>query len=478
MPSRLKTVLLALPCLLLLADCAQNPVSGRQDFVMMSEAQEVNVGNQADREVKQQYALYNVNELAKYVEQVGQKLAKQSHRGGLEYRFTLLDSAEVNAFALPGGHVYITRGILAYLNSEAELAGVLGHEIGHVTARHSVRQMSAAQGADIALTIASIFSPALRNQSVQSVSNILGNALLSGYGREHELEADRLGAEYLSRVGYDTQAMIKVVGVLKNQELFDADVARQEGRQPRPYHGLFATHPDNDTRLKQVIAEATQRGGARVDDGAAAFRAQTAGMVFGDNAQQGVIRAGSFYHEELGLALKLPEGWRIANQPDKLAMSGPGDEARLEMASQKRPNVTPQDLVARTLRGGAGEMDVTPVNGLPAAIGISRGRFFAAIYQGDYAYLFSGAARTPELMPRHQEAMRASVKSFHALTDAERKLAKPLVIRHVTATAATRFADLAKNSPLGRNAEGYLRLINAMYPAGEPTAGQTVKVIE
>ncbi len=162
MTSRANAVFLALPLLLLLADCAQNPVTGQQDFVMMSEAQELSLGLKADQEAKRQYPLYDLHGLAKYVDEVGQRLARQSHRNSLGYSFTVVDSAEINAFALPGGHVYITRGILAYLNSEAELAAVLGHEIGHVTARHSVRQMSAAQGADIALSIASIFSPVLR----------------------------------------------------------------------------------------------------------------------------------------------------------------------------------------------------------------------------------------------------------------------------------------------------------------------------
>ncbi len=478
MNSRAKAAFLALPVLLLLADCAQNPVTGKQDFVMMSESQELSLGLKADQDVKRQYLLYDHHGLAKYVDEVGQRLARKSHRNTLDYRFTVVDSAEINAFALPGGHVYITRGILAYLNSEAELAAVLGHEIGHVTARHSVRQISAAQGADIALSVAAILSPALRGEGVKNITNLLGTALLSGYGREHELEADHLGAEYLSRVGYDTQAMIRVVGALKNQELFDAEAAKQEGRTPRAYHGLFASHPDNDTRLKQVVADASHYGGGKRDDGRAAYLAKTSGMVYGDNAHQGVIRAGYFYHETLGVAFKLPQGWRAANLPDKLIVTGPGDEARLELTGQKKPAATPQEYLRRTLRIAAGDIDISPVNGLPAATLVTRDRFHAVIYLGDEAYLFAGAARSPELMSKHRETLRASVRSFHAMTDAERKLARPLVIKLITADAGTRFADLARVSPLGRNAEGHLRLINAMYPAGEPKPGQAIKVIE
>ena len=478
MNSRLKAVFLALPLLFLLAACAQNPVTGKQDFVMMSEAQELTLGRQADQEAKRQYALYDLHGLAKYVDEVGQRLARQSHRNTLSYSFTVIDSSEVNAFALPGGHVYISRGIFAFLNSEAELAAVLAHEIGHVTARHSVRQISAAQGADLALSIASIFSPGLRNQEVQNLTGLLGNALLSGYGREHELEADHLGAEYLSRAGYDTHAMIRVIGALKNQELFDAEAAKQEGRAARAYHGLFASHPDNDTRLKQVIADASRYRDGRRDDGRAAYLAHTTGLVYGDNAQQGVIRAGQFYHAELGLALRLPQPWRAANLPDKLVMTAPGEEARLEMTTQKKPATPPQDLLRRALRIDAGDIDISPINGLQAAVLDTRGRLFAVIYLGERAYLFASSARSPELAARHLEAMRTSVKSFHAISEAERKLARPLSIKLVTADANTRFAELARGSPLGRNAEGTLRLINALYPAGEPKPGQTLKVIE
>ncbi|MEQ1555916.1 MAG: M48 family metalloprotease, partial [Gallionella sp.] len=147
----------------LLAGCAQYPVTGGADFVMMSENQELEAGRAADVEVRKQYLVYADEALQNYVNRVGQKLAAHSHRPNLSYHFTVLDSTEINAFALPGGYVYITRGILAYLNSEAELAAVLGHEIGHVTARHGVRQQSAAQAANIGLTIASIFVPQLRN---------------------------------------------------------------------------------------------------------------------------------------------------------------------------------------------------------------------------------------------------------------------------------------------------------------------------
>src|SRR5258706_898970 len=256
MQSRLLIAIAALALTLTLANCAQNPVSGRANFVTMSEAQEVETGRQEDVKVRQEYRVYDDKALQQYVNAVGQRLGKASHRPTLQYSYVVVDSLEINAFALPGGYIYITRGILAYLNSEAELAAVLGHEPGHVTARHSVQQMSAGTAASVGATLLGVFVPTLRNQAGDTAINLLGNALLSGYGREHELEADKLGAEYLYRTGYDPQAMIKVIGVLKNQELFDAEVAKSEGREPRSYHGVFASHPDADKRLQEVVGEA------------------------------------------------------------------------------------------------------------------------------------------------------------------------------------------------------------------------------
>lgn len=447
--------------------------------------------------------------LAAYVETLGQRLARHSHRAGLEYRFAVLDSPEVNAFALPGGYIYVTRGILAYLNSEAELAAVLGHEIGHVTARHSVRQMSAEQGANIGLTIASIFVPGLRSQAAGNLTNIAAGALLSGYGRDHELEADRLGAEYLVRTGYSPQAMISVIGVLKNQETFDAQLAREENRPPRAYHGLFASHPDNDTRLKEVIAEAARAAAATPgapgtagtpstagravtavspDGNRDAFLAHLDGTVFADNRSQGVVRNNTFRHAELGLVMQFAPDWRVQNRPDRLRATTPGGEATIDILLETpAKGATPQDILRRKITI-EGEADTAPVNGHPAAIANVRGANVRAgvVFAGDAAssgaavkaFVLIGQAKTSEQLARHTAVINSTFKSMRAFVDADRAAAEPLRMRIITATAATRYADLAKRSPLGRTAESQLRLMNAQYPSGEPVAGQKLKVIE
>ncbi|MDP2879284.1 MAG: M48 family metalloprotease [Sulfuricella sp.] len=469
-------------CLGLLANCAVNPVTGRQNFVMMSESEEVRTGKKGAEEVRKEYGVYDNPALQRYVNDVGQRLAQKSHRSNLEYHFTVVDSPEINAFALPGGYIYITRGIMAYLNSEAELAAVLGHEIGHVTARHSVQQHSASMAASIGVALGSILVPELRG-GAQDLLNLLGNALLSGYGRDHELEADRLGAEYLARTGYDPQAMVKVVGVLKDQELFDAEIARGEGREPRRYHGLFATHPDNDTRFKEMVGEADRLAQPKADSRQAAYLAQINGLVFGDSPSQGIIRDSRFLHDGLGFGLNFPPNWKVKNSPDRVIALSPENDGQIELHLAGPARGTPADFLRRSIRLDAGnELETTPINGLPAAImsGVRQGKpvKVGAIFFRDQAFILVATAKTPAAYNRHRTAISSAIDSFHALQDSERKLAKPTLIRTRTAKKGETFANLARLSPLGKNAEGYLRLMNHAYPSGEPQAGQHLKTIE
>ena len=181
------------------------------------------------------------------MQSIGDSLASRSHRPNLVYRFTVLDSSDINAFALPGGYIFINRGLMSYLSSEEELAAVLAHEIGHVTARHSVRQYSQSQ-------LMSILSTAIEinaGSTAGNIANLASGALLSGYGREMELEADELGAQYIFEDGYSPQGMYKVLSVLKDQEVYSKEIAKQRGQEPSSYHGIFASHPSNDKGFKK-----------------------------------------------------------------------------------------------------------------------------------------------------------------------------------------------------------------------------------
>lgn len=470
-------------CSLAVSNCAVNPVSGNPNFVTMTESQESSIGRSEDRKVRDQYGVYNDPALQRYVSDIGQQLAKASHRAGLQYQFLVVDSPQVNAFALPGGYIYITRGMMAYLNSEAELAAVLGHEIGHVTARHSVQQISAATAADIGASLLQIFVPQVRNAAGDLLVNVLGGALLSGYGREHELEADRLGAEYLARTGYDPQAMIQVVGVLKNQELFDAEVAKAEGREPRRYHGLFATHPDNDTRLQEVVREASKLKSTENRINRESFLKHLDRMVYADSPEQGIVRNNVFYHPQLGFTLRFPAGWKVQNNSRNVAAASPDRNALIDLRSAGAAQGSPADVLRRMLKLGAGS-SVTPltIGGLQAAatqITMSgRPTRVAVVFLGKSAYAIGLQAASAAAFRQHANAMEESLQSFHAITEQERALAKPLRMRVITASAGLTFAELARTSPLGRFAENHLRVINGLYPGGEPVAGQALKIVE
>jgi predicted Zn-dependent protease len=468
--------------------CATNPVTGTPDLVFMTEAKEIELGNSYDSKVKKQYSVYPAPELQAYVQGIGEKLAAQSHRPQLKYRFTVLDSPEVNAFALPGGHIYITRGILAYINSESELAAVLGHEIGHVTARHGVRQHSAATATGV---VGVILGATTGIQGTQDLFNVFGNAILSGYGRDHELESDRLGAQYLARAGYDPQAMIEVVGILKNQEEFEKKRAESENRQPRIYHGVFASHPSADKRLQEVVAEADKFKtlaapiSARED-----YLRRMDKLAFGDGAKEGIRRGRMFYHRDLNLALGFPEGWHIENTPNAVISWAPERVALLQVEKRGFPpdSNSPLEsfLKSQVRMGNSFTGKPIPDMKLPSVTDTAniagpygkRHTRVSAIHYGPNAYIFFGTTRDPAAFTRYDADFLATAASLRALKPAEKTLAEGQRLRLVQARPGDNFAALAKKSPLEKYGESILRLINDKFPDGEPQAGEFIKIIE
>tara|TARA_R110000782_G_scaffold49668_14_gene108079 strand:+ start:3844 stop:5307 length:1464 start_codon:yes stop_codon:yes gene_type:complete len=474
--------------LLTISSCAVNPVTGKQDLVLLSESDELALGRETNADVLKQYTVYDNPALQNYVQNIGAKLAAKSHRSNLTYSFTVLDSKEVNAFALPGGYIYITRGLMAYLNSEAELAAVLGHEIGHVTARHSVRQHSATQLTNIGAALTSLFVPGMTQASNQLVQ-FAGGALLSGYGRTHELEADRLGAEYLARANYNPEAMLDVIRVLKNQEVFDKEQALAEGREARTYHGVFSTHPDNDTRLKEVIdmAKGLNESGSVNFVGRDEYISVIDNLVFGDSPQEGILRGRDFYHEGLGFSLRLPEEWNMTNLPDRLLLTTGDGNALMQISTEAADTkLTPRNFIIQ--RMGLNNLEnESPlnINGLAAHTGISiisnkQGSTpirFTVIYFQQRAYIIAGMAKDNNIT-QYDNAILETAKSFHSLTADEKILAKPIRINIVKANSKTQFSSLAKQSPLESHAESQLRLLNAKYPTGELEEGSLVKVLK
>jgi predicted Zn-dependent protease len=313
--SRYFPVLLILS--LLLGSCAKNPASGKQDFVMISEKEELKIGQQIFREMKKNMLLLPKKDpLAIYVDKVGQKVATTSDRPELFYRFYVVDDATINAFALPGGYIFIHRGLVNHMNNEAELAAVLGHEIGHVTARHAVQQISKAQAYQMGMVITSIFVPI--PQAAGMMTNIMAMAIIQGFGRKAELQSDELSIRYLTKAGYDPNATLGILKTLKRLNELDTKEKKDAGEKVEKYHGAFSTHPKTENRIKEVIAESASRQGSSGLVNRKAFLAAVEGYLYGDSTEQGAVVGRRFIHPDLAIQLKFPEDWVITNTPTAL----------------------------------------------------------------------------------------------------------------------------------------------------------------
>lgn len=472
----------ALLFLSLASSCAQNPVNGSHDFVMISEESEIKIGRTNHPKIIEQYGRYKDEDIQNYVQSVGDKLAAVSHRKELIYRFTVLDSPVINAFALPGGYIYITRGLMSYLNSEAELAAVLGHEIGHVTARHGVRQQSAAQAANLGYTIGALFFPEFRSGVAQNAFNLLGGALLSGYGREHELESDGLGAEYLARSGYDPKAMIDVITVLKDQETFSAAEAKKQGREVKGYHGLFASHPDNDTRLHEVVGAAEKFANAHQGKRLRAeYLSKINGMTFGDSEEQGIRSDRDFYHLALKFAVRFPQGWQINNNPDSLEAISSDGEAFIEMTTVDiNKKLSPREFIRTRLKVDD-LIDGQPLDshGLKGYTGLikskERSSRVSVIYLKKRAFIFFSSVKNTQKFSQFDVDFIATAKSLHVLRKDEITFAKALKLEVVTVGKRDNYVVWSRDSRISNSPIQQLRLLNGHYPAGELQAGQLAK---
>ncbi|WP_371232689.1 M48 family metalloprotease [Pseudomonas sp. QE6] len=475
-------ILALLALLSVLAGCAVNPATGKTDFVMMSEQEELGLGQKYSQEILKQYPRYEDEKLQAYVQQVGERVARAGDRPNLQYHFTVIDTPDINAFALPGGYVYIHRGLMAYLGSEAELAAVLGHEVGHVTARHSVRQQSQSSAWNILGQAVAIGTGV---GAAADLTNVLGTAFVRGYGRDMELEADGLGAKYLARAGYDPTAMIQVVRVLKNQEDFARDEARRKGQatQPVGYHGLFDTHPDNDQRLKQVIGPAQALAGSgQREVGAERYLKAIDGMPFGDSASSGVRRGQSFYHSELDFTLTYPAGWGILNQPTALVGFTADQQAYIGMKLVQRDGqLTPAEFLRKGAGGRLAGEESFQQAGLDVATGVVPGspaRRVAVIYQKDRAYLFVGAVKGRASLESVDDQFLQVIRSFRPLRADEKKLAQPRRIAVVQVKSGQTVEEFAKAGPgLETDSINRIRLLNDLYPIGRPKSGDWLKVV-
>jgi predicted Zn-dependent protease len=445
--------------LVILAGCASNPSTGGTSVVVGSQGREVEIGNEMHQQMIADGAAYDDPELQAYVNRVGQRLVANSDKPNMNFTFTVIDSPDLNAFALPGGYIYVNRGLLAYLDSEAEMAGVIGHEIGHITGRHHGRR----QTADVTNKI------------------IATTAYIRGYGRDMELEADGLGAEYMYKSGYDPDALLGVIGVLKDQEQYQRVKAKSAGKPTGTYHGLYATHPRNDQRLKTVVRAANELdtdGYVENPEQPGEFRAHMEGLVWGASVQD--QRAENrYYHNKLAFTFEHPPGWNMVAGSKSIVASAPDGSATLTLTLKRRdakaaPRAVLEGAAGGTLSVGT-ELEQAGLKGYTAvASNGSDARRLGVIDYNNLSYLFEGKAQD---FPAADATLLAMIESFRPMHPKERATGTPRYIHYIQVPRGATMSSLAAGVRIP-DAEAKLRLINGLYPRGEPRTGDWIKVIK
>lgn len=429
----------ALPLMLsaaLFTGCATNPVTGKSELSLVPESQEILMGQEGAKSTVEAIGLVSSKPLQDYVSGLGQKLAATSERPELPWAFYVIDDPAVNAFAMPGGSIFITRGILSYMNSEAELVSVLGHEIGHVAAKHSVRQISRSQLAQVGLGVTSIMAPQLAGVTDLAAAGL--GLLFLKFGRGDELQADDLGFQYTVQNGYDAREMASMFATLKRTET-------TTGSQRLPEWA--STHPDPDNRIRKTDERVAALGkdlrGATVNR--AEFLRKTDGLMFGENPRAGYFKGTAFYHPDLAFSLEFPNGWKTANQTDSVVGLSSAQDAVLALSLAGKDSA---DQAARTFATQQGIEATAPeplsVHGLRAYTtsfraqmqdGTSLRGMATFIEHADNTYRILGYTTT-NLFSQYSNSIKETTLSFRRVTDAAVLNAKPAVVDLVTLPSA------------------------------------------
>ena len=471
---------LLLPALFLLCpSCAINPVSGGPELMLVSEQEEMKIGRETDLQIKKEYGVYQDPKLTAYLDGLYQRLGKLSHRPNLPYQFKVVDVSVVNAFAVPGGYVYFTRGILASLNNEAELAGVMGHEIGHITARHSAQQMSRAQIAQIGLLAGMVLSDTFRVLS-DAVGLGVGMLFLS-FSRENERQADDLGVEYASKAGYDARQMANFFETLEKMN---------PGSDKTGLPSWFSTHPSPEEREKTVrerAAEWQKKLGLKDPKiNRDQYLKEIDGLVYGEDPRQGFVDKGVFYHPEMRFQFPVPAQWKVNNTTSNVQMvSKEGDAAILfSIAPGKSPAEAAKAFAgknkASVLQSGTVNVHGLSSYRLISDIPTQKANYRVLSYfiqREQQIYVFHGLT-APALFARYDETFENTMRQFDQVSDPKRINVKPSRIR-IKSTGRTESMEATLRS-LGIPKEEFkeVSLLNGIDLTDSVSANTLIKVIE
>ncbi|HSV28041.1 MAG TPA: M48 family metalloprotease [Candidatus Omnitrophota bacterium] len=471
---------IALPTL---SGCQMAPGTGRESFNLLSADDEAKMGREAHPQIMKEFGgAYDDPALQAYVAGIGQRLVRASETPAAEYRFTVLNSDIVNAMALPGGYVYITRGLLALNGNEAELAGVLGHEIGHITARHSAQRYSRAMAANLGV---GLLGAVLGTPGVADIAQMGAAYWLSSYSQENEFEADSLGVRYVSRSGWHADAMATMLTKLREHSRLEAVMA---GRSPDSVdeHHFMSTHPRTVDRVQAAVKQSLGAP-AQGQWGEAAFLDRVDGMVWGDDPKQGIIRGRSFLHPDLGLRFDVPAGFRLVNS-DRAVMAR--NQAGAVILFDGGAARGAGDMLAYMQRTWLPKVQLAngeriEINGMPAATATARGRtkqgqvdlrFVAVRFDGDSVYRFTFAT-PPNQTAALGEDLRRTTYSLRPLSAEERAGIRPLRVKVVTVKAGDTAEALGGRMAMDSHRVEQFRLINGLDAGEQPRAGSRVKLV-
>lgn len=494
---RYKLLYLLLSFATLLAGCATAPLSGTN--ISTSNEDETRAGNKQHHQILNEIGVYEDSKLAEYVQQIGQKIASVSERPNLNWKFTVLDSSIPNALALQGGYVYITRGLLAHLRSETDLAAVLAHEIAHVCAHDSVHAARRNEIAAISILLtapAVIFFPPLAAPV---------GAGLAAFDRQAETNADQHGAGYLQRAGYPSEAMREVLDILKTIETYERNKAKIAGRNsPNSWHRLFFSHPDTDKRQEKLTTNSMEETvPVKAKAAGAEFLARLNGLEVSNVKIQGFPYGEKLYFQTWNLALKVPNGWDVWFNRGDLWIVRIDNKARMKI----EPAVTVQSnheicesLAQLFSNASLSTMEPVPNRDLPSCSAIARETFSllfssrtisyrVGVFESNDAselahflqnkrvfFKFQGYADQKEFST-YDLAFLTIASSIEFLKGDDRH-PKPPKIRIQRAKVGDTFSKLAQTSPIRNDPENFLRVLNNRYPHGEPIPGELIKVVE
>ncbi|MDX1627849.1 MAG: M48 family metalloprotease [Fulvivirga sp.] len=461
-------------------NCATNPVTGKKNLMLLSEKQEIAMGKEADPDIVAFFGLYEDQELQNFISHKGKEMARISHRPDLPYEFKIVDSPVVNAFAVPGGFVYFTRGIMAHFSNEAEFAGVLGHEIGHITARHSARQYSKAMVAQAGMVAGSVFS-----ETFAQYANVAGQGiglLFLKFGRDYERQSDKLGVEYSSKIGYNSYEMASFFQTL--------DRMRQQSGSQIPT--FLSSHPDPADR-EEAVRKYTEKWQSKLnltspEINRVSYLKLIDGMVYGEDPRQGFVENNHFYHPELKFKFLIPEGWRTQNSPQQFQMAEPNGKAlmmltlssasTLQEAAQNHANKYQLEVV-----------DTSPetVNGLPAIAQIADQNdendepqvrtitYFIAYNNNIYVLL---GASSYDDFNLYADTFVRTMEDFSVLSDPDKINRQPTRIDIREISYRTTLAKALENAGMPTDKFEELAVLNGMQLDEQLPEGTLIKVLE